>query len=47
MIAKNWKQLWTNSKRMIVILERQMKRKEENYRMIIENIKRKWGRLYV
>ena len=47
MIAKNWKQLWTNSNMMIVILERQMKRKEENYRMIIENIKRKWGRLYV
>ena len=47
MIAKNWKQLWTNSNRMIVILERQMKRKEENYRMIIENITRTWGRLYV
>jgi hypothetical protein len=32
---------------MIAILERQMKRKDENFKMIIENIKRKWGRLFV
>jgi hypothetical protein len=32
---------------MIAILERQMKRKDGNYKMIIENIKRKWGRLFV
>jgi hypothetical protein len=32
---------------MIAILERQMKRKDENYKMIIENIKRKWGRPFV
>jgi hypothetical protein len=47
MIAKNWKQLWTNSNRMIVILERQMKKKEEDYKTTIENIKKKWGRSFV
>lgn len=47
MIAKNWKQVWTNSNRMIVILEKQMKKKEENYKTTIENIKKKWGRLFV
>lgn len=47
MIAKNWKQLWTNSNKMIVILERQMKKKEENYKTTIENIKKKWGRSFV
>lgn len=47
MIAKNWNQLLTNSNRMIVILERQMKKKGENYKTIIENIKKKWGRPFV
>jgi len=47
MIAKNWKKVWTNSNRMIVILEKQMKKKEENYKTTIENIKKKWGRSFV
>jgi hypothetical protein len=47
MIAKNWKQVWTNSNRMIAILGKQMKKKEENYKTTIENIKKKWGRPFV